>query len=180
MNNRKLPALLLAFALAIATGSYGQINWKPYLASVSFKIKNAGFTVSGYFKGFKGQLFFDPGILASSYLNASVQAETINTGIDRRDEHLKAAEYFDVAKYRSIEIRSSNLTKTNNGFEGRFNVTIKDKTREVIIPFNYTTTGTEAVFEGSFSIDRRDFGVGGNSLIMGNNVTVSIIVNAKR
>ncbi len=157
-----------------------QTVWRPYSAIVSFKIKNAGFTVDGSFKGFKGELIFDPNALPTSSLKGSVDVATINTDNTKRDNHLKSDDYFDAEKFRLIEISSKKLYKNGDGFAGIFNVTIKDKTKEVEIPFNFSNTGANGVFEGSFTIDRRDFGVGGSSLIMGDEVKVSIVVNARK
>jgi len=169
-----LPACLISGIAA------AQTSWQPYLASVSFKIKNAGLNVTGNFKGFKGQILFDPNALSSSSLNGSVDVSTINTGITKRDHHLISDDYFDAGKYKLIEVHSKHLYKKEDAFAGIFNVTIKNVTKEVEIPFSFTTDGNNGIFDGSFTIDRRDFGVGGNSFIMGDNVTVSIVVNAKK
>ena len=177
---RKYKFLLLLSFLLFSSAAFCQTNWKPTVATVSFKIKNAGFTVNGSFKGFSGELLFDPNALSSSSLHASVSAATINTDNNSRDNHLKSDDYFDAAAYPIIDVKSGNLYKKDNGFAGIFNVTIKNKTKQVEIPFTFTSNEATAIFEGSFEIDRRDFGVGGNSIIMGDNVTISIIVNAKK
>ena len=177
---RNYKCLLSLCLLLTSVVVSAQIQWKPSVATVSFKIKNAGFTVNGSFKGFDGQLLFDPNELAASSLHASVEVATINTGIASRDNHIKEADYFDAATYPKIDVASKTLYKKDNGFAGLFNVTIKNKTRQVEIPFTFTTNGNTAIFDGSFIVDRRDYGVGGNSFIMGDNVTISIIVNAKK
>lgn len=172
--------LIVLFIGGVHAPAIAQTVWRPYLTTVSFKIKNAGFTVDGSFRGFKGELTFDPNALPASSLKGLVEVATINTDNTKRDNHLRSDDYFDAAKYKFIEINSKKLYKKGDGFAGLFNVTIKDKTKEVEIPFNFSTTGANGVFEGSFTIDRRDFGVGGNSLIMGDEVKVSIVVNAKK
>ncbi|CAN5427546.1 YceI family protein [soil metagenome] len=176
-NCKWFLSLCLLFTTVVAGA---QIQWKPSVATVSFKIKNAGFTVNGNFNGFAGQLSFDPNELAASSIHATVEVASISTGIASRDNHLKKDDYFDAAAYPKIDIASKTLYKKDNGFAGLFNVTIKNKKRQVEIPFTFTATGNTAIFNGSFFIDRRDYGVGGNSFIMGDNVTISIIVNAKR
>ena len=176
---QRVLIILLVSALS-TTISFAQDKWTPTLASVSFSIKNAGFTVEGNFKGFSGELLFGEDALSRSQLSGSVQVATIHTGIAKRDEHLKSSDYFDANKYKSITLKSKTITKNKNGLSGVFDVTIKNITRQVEIPFNFNQTGNKAVFETNFSIDRRDFGVGGNSIIMGDKVTISIIVNASK
>jgi polyisoprenoid-binding protein YceI len=157
-----------------------QTKWTPYLASVSFKIKNAWFMVYGSFKGFKGDLEFSEDALNNSSLSASVQVAAINTGNSKRDAHLRSDDYFDADKYKTIQVKSEKLYKTTDGFAGLFDVTIKNTTRKVEIPFHYNLNGNNAIFDGSFTINRLDYGVGGNSMIMGDNVTINIVVNTKR
>jgi polyisoprenoid-binding protein YceI len=157
-----------------------QTKWTPYLASVSFKIKNAWFTVDGSLKGFKGDLEFSEDALANSFLEASVQVATINTGNDKRDAHLRSDDYFDADKYKTILVKSKKLYKTTEGYAGLFDVTIKNITRQVVIPFQYIVNGNNAIFEGSFVINRLDYDIGSNSMIMGDNVTISIVVNTKK
>ena len=181
MNVLRTYKSLLAISLLLVPGIvFGQIQWKPTVATVSFKIKNAGFTVDGNFKGFTGQLLFDPNALPASSLHASVSVATINTGNSSRDNHLKKEEYFNASTYPKIDISSKSLFKKENGFAGLFDVTIRNKTKQVEIPFTFSTNGITAVFDGNFTIDRKDFDVGGNSIMMGDKVSISIIVNAKK
>lgn len=138
------------------------------------------FTVDGSFKGFKGDLEFSEDALNTSSLAASVQVATINTGNNKRDSHLRSEDYFDADKYKTIQVRSEKLYKTADGFAGLFDVTIKNTTRKVEIPFHYNINGNNAIFDGSFTINRLDFEVGGNSMIMGDDVTINIVVNTKK
>jgi polyisoprenoid-binding protein YceI len=177
MTRISLAAVLfLLFSLT----AFGQTNWKTTEYNVSFKIKNAGITVSGKFEGFKGQLLFSPDKLATSALSASVEVATIKTGIAMRDNDLQAEKYFNSAKYPLIEVKSTKLYKKDARYAGLFNVTIKGVTRQVEIPFDYLETGNEATFTGSFPLKRSDFGIGGKTLTMSDDLTVSIMVKAKK
>jgi polyisoprenoid-binding protein YceI len=111
----------------------------------------------------------------------SVDANTVNTDIDSRDSHLRREEYFDVAHFPRISFVSTRVTKTNNsGFLYVFGkLTIKGVTKEVKFPFKAVAQNGGYLFEGNFSINRRDFGVGGKSLSMGDNLDVYLSVFAK-
>ena len=157
---------------------FGQ-TWKPEEYEVSFKIKNAGVTVTGRFTGLKTNLVFNPADLAKSALSASVDVTTIKTGINKRDEDLQEEQYFNSGKYKLIEMKSTKLYAKDGKYAGMFNVTIKGVTKQVEIPFEFTRNGNDAEFKGSFDLNRRDFGVGGSSMMMGDNLTVSIMIKAK-
>lgn len=156
-----------------------QTTWKAADGSVSFKIKNAGITVTGRFYGLNTSLIFSPDKLASSSLSGTVEVGTIKTGINKRDEDLKGSTYFDADKYKLIEVKSVKLYKKGAQYAGLFNITIKGVTKQVEIPFEFTEHENEAEFKGNFTINRRDFGVGGRTLTMADNADVSIDVKAK-
>jgi polyisoprenoid-binding protein YceI len=124
-------------------------------------------------------IIFNPDHLETSSLKGSVPVSTIKTGIDKRDKDLKKETYFDADKYKTIELSSTKLYKKDNHFAGTFHVTIKGITKQVEIPFTFTQTGKEAEFAGSFTINRRDYGVGGSSIMMSDDLTVSITIKAR-
>jgi polyisoprenoid-binding protein YceI len=170
--------IVLTFLFSIPAVVFGQ-TWKPYDSEISFKIKNAGLTVTGRFTGLKADLVFNPADLGKSTLSASVEVATIKTGIDKRDRDLMEEKYFDADKYKLIEVRSTRLYKKGNQYAGMFNITIKGVTKQVEIPFEFSNNGNDCVFKGSFPLNRRDFGVGGGNMMMSDNLTVSILIKAK-
>jgi polyisoprenoid-binding protein YceI len=176
-NTLLVPALALLLSPAIA---FSQTTWKSTTGTVSFTIKNAGVTVTGRFSGLSTGLVFSPDKLASSSLKGSVGVGTIKTGIDKRDEDLKGDKYFDEGKYKLIDVKSAKLYKKGNQYAGLFNITIKGVTKQVEIPFQFTQTGDNAEFKGDFTINRRDFGVGGKTLTMSDDAHVTIEVKAKK
>ena len=147
---------------------------------INFKIKNAGLTVNGSLQGFEGDIDFDPDNLQSSKITASVQVETIDTGIGMRDNHLKKDDYFDAEKYPKITMVSKSFTKKSDGsYEGLFDLTIKGHTEEITLPFSITEGNNTRTFTTNFELDRRDYGVGGNSFILSDKVEASIKVETE-
>jgi polyisoprenoid-binding protein YceI len=177
---KKISAI---FLLAIFSGFAFTYITKQNItkSAITFKIKNLGINVGGSFSGLKADINFDPTHLDSSTIEASVQSNTINTDNDSRDKHLKSDDYFDVDKYPEIKMKSVSI-KHNNGsnYTGTFNLTIKDKTNQVQIPFTYSENGNTANFKGSFKIKRSDYGVGGKSMVMSDDVTISIDVSTSK
>ncbi|GAB4123926.1 MAG: YceI family protein [Raineya sp.] len=170
-----MKKVLLTYFCVLSFCAFGQENLAVKSSTVTFKIKNFGSYVDGFFKGFEGKIYFSPQSLAQSSIEASVKTETINTGNKSRDNHLRKDDYFDVAKYPKITMKSKRFANSQSGdFIGYFDLTIKNKTQEVKLPFSYKTSGNVGTFKGSFTINRRDFGVGGNSMVLGDMVIVNI------
>jgi polyisoprenoid-binding protein YceI len=161
------PLLLFAFTI---------IDLKPVDAddSVTFVIKNLGINTKGSFKGLKGSIKWDAANFSNSSFNVSVDANTINTGIDMRDNDLRKATYFNVAQYPTINFVSTAITATNVAG----NLTIKGITKQINIPYTVTASGNGYLFEGKFSLNRRDFNVGGSSFTLGDNVDVQLKILA--
>ncbi len=170
----------ILISLLLITGLAAKAQQKVTSYSVKFKIKNFGLTVTGSLKGMVYKINFNPNNLENSKIRTSVKVKTINTGIGARDKHLKSDDYFDADKYPKITLESFKFTKLNgNKYTGFFNLTIKNITKEISFPFTYSKSGNKGIFTGTFTINRRDYGVGGSSLSMGDNVTVNISVSVE-
>ena len=151
-------------------------------SSVKFKIKNLGVNITGSFTGLAGQIQFDPANPASSIFEATIDVNSINTGIDMRDNHLRQDEYFDAKNYPTIKFVSTKVSPSNkSGILYVFgNLTIKNITKEISFPFKATGQETGYLFIGEFKINRRDFKVGGGSVTLGDNLTVLLSVFAQK
>ncbi len=143
-------------------------------SSITFTIKNAGLTVDGSFSGLTGSIAFDADKYYTSKVDVSLPAKTIETGIDARDKHLRGEDYFDVKNYPDIKMTSRFFGKDKEEFRAYLTLTLKGKTGNITMPFTATQDGDKITIEGQFSIDRRDYGVGGYSLIMGDEVNVKV------
>jgi polyisoprenoid-binding protein YceI len=148
---------------------------------VHFVIKNFAIKTGGDFSGLKGSIKFDPANYAASSFDVTVDANTIDTDNSSRDGHLRKAEYFDVSTYKTLHFKSTKVVLSS--ISGRFfiygNLTIKGVTKPVEFGFGATPKNGGYVFDGEFTINRRDFGVGGSSISLSDNLTVSLSVFAK-
>jgi len=151
-------------------------------SKVKFVIKNFGINTGGTFKGLDGTINFDPANPAEATFDVSVDAKTVDTDVESRDNHLRKVEYFNVEKFPTLNFKSSKVTKTNSAeFLYMFgNITIKGVTKEIKFPFKATQKDDGYLFEGNFKLNRRDFGVGGNSLSLSDELTVNLSVFAKK
>lgn len=149
-------------------------------SSVIFKIKNFGTTAEGSFKGLRGKIQFDVKDLTVSKFDITVDSKTIDTGIGMRDNHLRKKEYFGVDEFPQIQFLSTKVTSTKPG-EGSATglLTIKKITKEITIPFKFVVRNELPEFKGEFRINRRDFGVGGGSITLSDDVKVIFSIHTK-
>jgi polyisoprenoid-binding protein YceI len=150
-------------------------------STVKFRIKNLGVNVGGSFTGLQGRIQFDPADPAAATIEATVDVNSINTGIDLRDDHLRSDDYFDAKNFPKIRFVS---TKVSGGRSGEYkvtgNLTIKDVTKEISFPFTATPQNGGYIFAGEFKINRRDYKVGGSSVTLSDNLTVLLSVYAPK
>src|SRR5687768_5182992 len=110
------------------------INSKPLTTphtacDVRFSIENAGFEVDGTLSVIHSKIIFDPEHLAASDVEIILDPSSIETGIDIRNKHLKRSDYFDVARFPEIRVRSIGFKKrSKHEFMGEFSLTIKSTT----------------------------------------------------
>ena len=142
---------------------------------ITFTIKNAGIGVDGTFTDTDVKTNFDVKNLAAAYFKVEVKTKSIDTGIGLRDNHLRDEKYFDVEKYPSIVFNSESVKAQGQTFIVVGKLTIKGVTKTIKIPFEiiFNETGPKTL-EGTFELDRRDYGVGKNHLILSDDVKVEL------
>jgi len=172
--------IVALLCVSVSTLLFAQ-DYKPTDAgsTIEFVIKNFGINTKGSFTGLDGKIHFDPKDNSNSVFDVSIDAASINTDNNMRDGHLKKESYFDVEKYPRIRMVSTSITVDNGRYTFNGKLTIRDKTKDISFPFMATPMGDDYIFKGSFTINRRDFEVGGGSTIS-NNCTVNLTVLAQR
>ncbi|MBV5321884.1 MAG: polyisoprenoid-binding protein [Sulfuricurvum sp.] len=145
----------------------------PSHSTVGFKVKHMMIsTVTGKFGNFSGTYDLDKGVFKS--LSGAIKADSIDTGIVKRDDHLRSADFFDVAKFGDITFVMSSATKSK--MTG--NLTIHGITKKVVLdvdmggvvedPWGNQRSG----FVLNGKINRKDFGLNWNKAIEAGGVVV--------
>lgn len=148
---------------------------------IKFQLKNLGVKTGGSFSALQANINFDAAKPESGTIEATLDVNSVNTDNDLRDKHLRSDEFFDVAKYPTITMKSISLKhKSGDNYVGQFSLTIKNQTKQFEIPFTYTTDASSSTFKGGLKLNRLDFGIGGKSLVMSNDVAVSIEVQVAK
>ena len=176
-------AALLTTSIVFAADTY---TIDPAHTSFDFTVRHMMISnVPGEFDQFSGQIVYDPKDLANSSANVTINVNSINTHIDKRDAHLKSPDFFDAAKFPTITFVSTKFTAT--AITG--NLTMKGVTKEVTIPVTISgpvnEMGHQAIgITGSLTVNRQDYGVNWNKtldqgcLAVSNDVYITISIEA--
>jgi polyisoprenoid-binding protein YceI len=174
---------LFVFIAIISAVYSGTLNAQSpiTLSTITFEIKNLGINTGGSFSGLTAKLHFIPANLGSSTLEASIDVATINTGNTAKDEHLRSEDFFDVARYPKISLKSVAFKhKSGNNYIGTFILNIKDKSKQIEIPFTYLEKENTVEFKGAFKVNRLYFGVGSSSMTLSDEVIININCEQKK
>jgi polyisoprenoid-binding protein YceI len=155
-------ALLLSFDLCAQT--YTPVD---SASTISFKIKNLGFNTTGSFSGLAGTVTFTPDKPDGCSFDVHIEANTVNTGVEMRDNHLRSDDFFDVKNYPQIRFVSEKVTgtKKNGTLFVSGKLTMKGITKEISFPFTAQPISDGFLLNGEFKLNRRDFKVGGGSTV---------------
>lgn len=164
--------------LADLSGTY---NFDPAHSRVGFVARHAMVTkVRGAFNEFEGQVVVDGDDLTASTATVTIQAASIDTRNEQRDGHLKSNDFLSMEEFPTITFVSTSVEKTgDNSLDLTGDLTIKGVTKSVTIPFDFEGAATDPFgnarvgFEGSVTINRKDFGVTWNAALESGGVLVS-------
>lgn len=174
MKSFTLP---LIASLLISTSSVAATTtWTidPAHSSASFKVKHMMISdVRGSFRDLQGSVVIDEDNLKNSQVDVKIVADSIDTGIQKRDDHLRSADFFDVAKYPSLTFTSKQVKDvTAESFKLVGDLTIHGVTKEVTL--DVTGPSAEAkdpwgnirkAAQATTKINRKDFGLTYNAVL---------------
>jgi polyisoprenoid-binding protein YceI len=134
-----------------------------------FGVKHIFSTIHGYFDNYSGTFLFDPDNLKESKIVFEIEAKSIQTTINKRDNHLRSADFFDVKSYPVIMFESTGIKKVNEKlFEVSGKLTMKDVTQNIVLPMMFQGVQVHpmekkklvAGFDIGLTINRLEYKVG--------------------
>lgn len=139
----------------------------PVHSSVIFNIRHSGVTsFYGRFNDFSGAFTFDPASAASGSFEFEVKTESVDTHNQKRDDHLRSADFFNARQFPAITFKSTGIEPAgDNTFKLTGDLTLQGETRPVTADLEWLGTGTGptggtiGAFEAHFEIKRSDFGM---------------------
>lgn len=171
MNTIKI-GLITALTIISSFGLFAQ--------SINSAESKAAFTatnmrwmeVEGTFTGMSGDINFDESNLDGSSFNVCLDANSVNTENQKRDDHLRNEDFFHVEKYPQICYTSSSITSTSKGFRTTGSLEMHGVSKDVTIDF----THSGGTFVGDLKIKRYDYGVGADTgtFMVGDEIVIKI------
>lgn len=191
MKMRILATPLAILALGLAQGASAAVHTfdiDPGHSHIGFKIRHIVAKVPGNFGEFSGTVVMDPEKVESTFqVKGTIKAASVDTGVEKRDEHLRSADFFNVEKFPEITFASKKVAKNGDGYDVTGDLTMLGVTKEATLhmdvlgvskhPFSGMPT---AGLELAGKVNRKDFGMEWNktldagALLLGEDVDLSI------
>ena len=168
---------------AIPTGDY-RVDASHSVIGFSIKHFEISF-VRGRFKDFNSTIRYDASDVTKSTVEFTAKVESIDTGVAGRDNHLRSADFFDVAKFPEMTFKSTKVEKTGKGYVLHGDFTLKGVTKQISFPFSLIGAVKDNRGNVRFGvaaeakINRRDYGItwGAKMANGGLNVADEVIID---
>lgn len=174
-----------------APSSAAPVRWEIDVthSELTFRIRHLVSRVNGTFRTWRGHVVADPANLAGGSVEVEIQASSIDTRNDRRDNHLRSDDFFDAASHPTITFRSTRVAADGRELRIHGDLTIRGVTRPVVLEGRMLDIGgtpgrRRMGFEAETEINRMDYGVAwnraaeGGGVVLGDDVRITIAIEA--
>ncbi len=164
-----MTKLSVALAFLALSGSAVASTWKsdPAHSAAGFAVKHMMVsTVKGTLGPITSTVMLDDKDITKSKIETTIDVTKVNTGNEKRDQHLNSPEFFDTAKFATAKFVSKKIEKAGDKYKITGDLTLKDKTKEVVLDATispevanpFTKMATRGV-SATGTINRDDFGL---------------------
>ncbi len=178
-------AAAVLLAAPIAAGTY---TVDPVHSSVGFSIRHLVSRSTGEFTDFSGTIQYDPAKPEASSFEGVIQVASLDTGNDKRDGHLKRADFFDAEKHPQITFKSTAVKAGSSGLMMTGQFTMHGRTEQIEFTVEVLGVGTNpmtkkpvAGFGADLTVKRSDYGVNNwvdAAGVLGDDVKVTLLIEA--
>ena len=156
-------------------------------SSVMYTVRHAVTPMIGMFKKFDITVNWDAANPTASSIDAKLDASSVMMGMDKLEQHLQSADFFDVAKFPEWTFVSTSIVKgkksktTAVNYIANGKLTVHGVTKDIAVPFQFlglleNPRGNTAGFSAEFTINRLDYGVGQAGEMLGSDVKVNVLL----
>lgn len=165
--SRKFRSIFLSASLAVLplAGLAQVYEIDPAHSSVSFRIRHLAGKVPGLFKTFSGTIDFNEKKVAKSSVKAVIQAASIDTNNEKRNNHLRSADFFDVEKFPDLTFTSTRIVPAKKGHSRLEGILVMHGVSK-LVSLDLVSLGSRefmghkhASFEAHGTLNRKDFGI---------------------
>ena len=184
-----MPTTTAPSTTTAAPGTVTTWNLDPAHSAAEFKVKHMMISnVKGKFSGLSGTLKLDETDYTHSTVEASIPVSSINTGDEKRDGHLKSADFFDAEKFPAMTFKSTNIDSRGGAdYDVTGDLTIRGVSKSVTLSLEDVSVPSKDPWgnlriglSGTTKINRKDFDLGWNSaletggVLVGEEVTITL------
>jgi Uncharacterized conserved protein len=179
---RTILAVAVLFSCAASARAESSV-WKiaPARSKTEFRVKHMMVaTVNGRFGKISGTVTGDPADPAKARVDVAIDAASIDTGVDDRDDDLRSEHFFNVAKHPVVTFRSKSIRRTGDGLAIVGDLTMRGVTLPVALdvhdisaPAKQTDGSIRMHAEATATLNRKEFGMTWNKALDGGGVLVS-------
>jgi polyisoprenoid-binding protein YceI len=170
----------------------GDYKIDPAHSIIGFAIRHLEINwVEGRFKDFTGTIHYDEKDVTKSSVEFTAKVESIDTGVEPRNKHLRTADFFEVEKYPEMTFKSTRVERKGKGSYVLYgDLTLKGVTKQVSLPFTITGAikdpwgNTRFGINAQTKINRRDYGItygkamDNGGMDVGDEVTINLQLEA--
>jgi polyisoprenoid-binding protein YceI len=180
--------LILTATLALAISAAAEVTtWQidPNHTAAQFSVRHLGIsTVRGAFTKASGTVVYDPADVGKTMIDVTIDANSVDTRVERRDNDLRSPNFFDVAKFPTLTFKSKHIEANGAGkLKVNGDLTIHGVTKEVVLdvegpsePMKDPRGNWHMGASAATKINRQDFGVSADKGMVGDEITITIDV----
>jgi len=185
--SRFIFSLITALAMAASVAAQGR-TWQidPIHTAAQFSVRHLGVsTVRGAFTKVSGSAMHDPADPSKDSLEATIDASSVNTRVEMRDNDLRSPHFFDVQKYPTITFHSKSAKSAGSGkLQITGDLTMHGVTKEVVLDVDGPSAaikdpmgkGQRIGASATTKVTRQDFGITADPGVVGDEITITIDV----
>jgi polyisoprenoid-binding protein YceI len=183
---KRSVALAMFASLCLTLEAFAADTYTPDVSHslVGFTARHFVITkVRGKFNDFSATIVYDEKDITKSSLRGTIKVASIDTDHEKRDNHLRSADFFDTATHPEITFVSKRVEKQDQKYVLIGDLTMRGVTKELAVPFVVTDKITDMQgktrigFEANLRINRQDFGISWNKTMDNGGVVVSDMID---
>jgi polyisoprenoid-binding protein YceI len=154
---------------------------QPEASEITFRATSRLMNAEGRFSRFSGDVLADPAVLTGGRVTLTIDASSLDTGIEMRDNHLRSSDFFEVERFPTVAFQSLRIEAAGRRATVVGRLTLHGVTREIAVPIDVQITSTALVASGEFIVNRGEYGMNYNSFVnpIGNEVRVAFTFRAR-
>ena len=156
-----------------ASEAAGTYSIDPWHTNIGFRVRHMGLSiVLGEFTEYTATIAYFPNDITKSSVQFAAKVASLDTGVTQRDEHLRSADFFEVAKYPEMTFRSTRIErKSDKTLIAYGDLTIKNVTRQIALPVEFYGAIKDSQGQirlggsATLNINRLDYGIKWSQLL---------------